>query len=98
MEIKIGKYTLRSDRFCAWLDKEYKQENGKIVQRRVSGYYRDFGLLLDDFIDTKVKESDANDMKQALAEIESAMKDAKKIARAAYKGDFTIVRNTPKEK
>ena len=98
MEIKIGKYTLRSDRFCAWLDKEYKQENGKIVQRRVSGYHQDIGLLLDDFIDTKVKESDAKDMKQVLAEIDSAMKDAKKIARAAYKGDFAIVRNTPKEK
>lgn len=96
MEIKIGKYTLRSDRFCAWLDKEYKQENGKIVQRRVSGYHRDIGLLLDDFIDTKVKESDARDMKQALAEIESAMKDAKKIARAAVKADFQIVRNKEK--
>lgn len=99
MEIKIGKYTLRSDRFCAWIDKDYlNKENGKIYQRRVAGYCRDFGTLLDDFIDNGVKESDATEVKQLLAEIESVTKDAKKIARAAYKGDFAIVRNAPKEK
>lgn len=96
MELKIGKYTLKSDKFCAWLEKECKTEQGKTTQRRVTGYFRDFNLLLDDFIDTKVKESDASDMKQALAEIDSALKDAKRIAKETVKADFHIVRERSK--
>ena len=98
MEVKVGKYTLKADRYGAWLEQEFKNEKGKIAQRRVSGYFRDLGALLDDFIDTRVKDSDANDMKQVLAEIDSALKDAKRIAREAVKADFHIVRTKEKEK
>ena len=90
MEIKIGKYTLKSDYFCCWLNQEVKTGKGKISQKRITGYYRDIGLLLDDFIDMRVKDSDASSMKQVLAEIEQATKDAKKIAREAYKGKFAL--------
>lgn len=96
MEIKVGKYTLKSDRFCCWLEKESKGKDGKIRQARVSGYFRDFGMLLDDFIDRRVKDSDANDMKQALAEIDASLKDAKKIAREAVKGNFKIIERNAK--
>ena len=90
MEITSGKYTLKSDRFCVWIEQEVKTEKGKIRHQRITGFYRDFGLLLDNFIDLRVKDSDASDMKQLLAEIESATKDAKKIAREAYKGKFAL--------
>ena len=90
MEITSGKYTLKSDRFCAWVEQEVKMDNGKIRHQRITGFYRDIGLLLDNFIDLRVKDSDATDLKQVLAEIEAAMKDAKKIAREAYKGKFAL--------
>lgn len=90
MRIQIGKYILRSDQFCAWLEQEVKTEKGKTRHQRITGYYRDIGLLLDNFIDLRTKDSDATDMKQVLAEIESATKDAKKIAREAYKGKFAL--------
>lgn len=96
MEVKIGKYTLKSDYLSAWIEEEFViqegKNKGKTTQRRVTGYFRDLGLLLDDFIDTKAKDNDAEDMTQALAEIETALKDAKKIARAAVKEDFHIIR------
>lgn len=98
MEIKIGRYTLQSDRYCCFIEQEFKNDKGKIAQRRVSGYFRDLGALLDDFIDTRVKDSDANNMKQVLAEIDSALKDAKRIARETIKADFHIVKDTRKEK
>ena len=90
MEIKTGKFTLKSDRFCCWLEQEVKTEKGHTRNQRITGFYRDIGLLLDNFIDLRVKDSDASDMKQVLAEIESATKDAKKIAREAYKGKFAL--------
>lgn len=90
MKIKTGKFTLKSDRFGAWIEQEVKTEKGKTRHQRITGYYRDFGLLLDNFIDLRTKDSDASDMKQVLAEIESATKDAKKIAREAYKGKFAL--------
>lgn len=98
MEIKIGRYTLKSDRFSCFIEQEFTQENGKVGQRRVTGYFRDIGSLLDDFIDTRTKDSDATELKQVLAEIESALKDAKKIARESVKADFQIIRNLGKEK
>lgn len=90
MEIRIGKFTLKSDRFCAWIEQEVKTEKGKSRHQRITGYYRDFGLLLDNFIDLRTKDSEASELKQVLAEIESATKDAKKIAREAYKGKFAL--------
>ena len=47
MEITSGKYTLKSDRFCAWIEQEVKTEKGKTRHQRITGYYRDIGLLLD---------------------------------------------------
>lgn len=97
MELKVGKYTLKSDRFCAFIEEEVNIKDSKTGKtkkgnKRVTGFCRDFGVLLDDFIDYKVKDSEAENMKQALAEIDSAMKDAKKIAKAAVKEDFHIIR------
>lgn len=98
MEIKVGHYTLKSDRFSCFITEEVKQENGKIGHRRVTGFHRDMGSLLDDFIDTKAKDSDATELKQVLAEIEDALKIAKQIARASVKAGFQIVRKARAEK
>lgn len=96
MEIKVGKYTIRSDRWCAYILEDIKVKEGKhkgeIIEKQVTGYHRDMGTLLDDFIDTKAKGSDAKTVKQVLADIDSALKDAKKIARESVKADFQIVR------
>ena len=100
MEIRVGHYILRSDKFCVWIDEEYKsvdeKTKGKVMTRRVAGYCTSFNRLLEDFMDKAVKESDAKRVEEALAVLDKATKDAKQIAKAAYKGDFKIVRNKEK--
>lgn len=83
MDIKVGKYVLRSDRYCCWLEKD---------GTRIAGYCTRLDRLLEDFIDKQVKESDAKTVEEALGVLDKATKDAKMIAKAAYKGDFKIVR------
>ena len=96
MEIKKGKYTLKSDKFCAWIEEEVKIKEGKrkgeTETRRVTGYFRNFEQLLNDFLETNTKDSDAKALEEVIKEIEKAAKDAKKIIREAIKGDFKISR------
>ncbi len=96
MEIKVGKYWLKSDKFCCWIEEEYKDKNGKTTSRRVAGYVTKMDRLLEDFIDKKFKDSDAKSMEEVIKILDEAVKDAKKIAVAAYKGDFKIIRHKEK--
>lgn len=96
MEIRAGKYTIKSDKFCAWVEEEAKIKDGKrkgeTETRRVTGYFRNFEQVLDDFIETKVKGSDAKSVEEVLKILDRATKDAKRIVREAKKGDFKIIR------
>ena len=88
MDIKIGKFTLKSDRYCAYIVEDVEAGTGKVRQERVTGYWREIGGLLDDFVDRQVKGSGAESMKQCLAEIETALNTARKLAREAYDVEF----------
>ena len=88
MEIKIKDYTLRSDKFSMWIEKD---------GNRIAGYCQSFNRLLEDFMDKAVKESDAKTVEEALAILDKATEEAKQIAKAAYKGDFKIVRSKESE-
>lgn len=76
MKIKIGKYTLYSDRWCYWLKEDkvvQKGENkGRVYDTTVCGYHPHIDSLLKAFVEIKIKESDATSMKKLL-------EDAKKI-------------------
>ena len=50
MEIKRGKYILRSEPMCCWIEEEYEYQNketGKVTKKTkaVSGYYPNFRML-----------------------------------------------------
>ena len=96
MEIKIGVYTIRSDKFCIWIEQDFEVTEGKakgtIVSRRITGYYRSLEKLLDDFIDVALKDSDAKSVEEALAILCKATKDASRIAKESIKKDFRIIR------
>ncbi len=96
MEIKVGKYYLKSDKFCCWVEEEYKDATDKMATRRVAGYVTSMNGLLEDFIDKKFKDNDAKSMEEVIKTLDKAVKDAKKIAVAAYKGNFQIVRHKEK--
>ena len=86
MDIKAGKYTLRSDSQCFWVEETRVAEKddgteGKEYQSRVSGYYAHIEDLLADFITRRFRSSDKEKMEDVLNELADAVKDSKKIVR-----------------
>ena len=86
MDIKAGKYTLRSDSQCFWIEETKVTEKedgtkGKPYQARVSGYYAHIEDLLADFSTRRFRSSDKEKMEDVLSELAEAVKDSKKIVR-----------------
>ena len=86
MDIKAGKYTLRSDSQCFWIEETRVTENedgtkGKPYQAKVSGYYAHIEDLLANFITRRFRSSDKEKMEDVLNELAEAVKDSKKIVR-----------------
>ena len=86
MDIKAGKYTLRSDSQGFWIEETRVVENddgeaGKPYQARVSGYYAHIEDLLADFVTRRFRNSDKQKMEDVLNELAEAVKDSKKIVR-----------------
>ena len=86
MDIKAGKYTLRSDSQCFWIEETKVTEKedgtkGKPYQARVSGYYAHIEDLLANFITRRFRSSDKEKMEDVLSELAEAVKDSKKIVR-----------------
>ena len=86
MDIKAGKYTLRSDSQCFWIEETKVTEKedgeaGKEYQVRASGYYAHIEDLLADFITRRFRSSDKEKMEDVLNELAEAVKDSKKIVR-----------------
>ena len=90
MDIKAGKYTLRSDSQCFWIEETRVAEKedgeaGKEYQARVSGYYAHIEDLLANFITRRFRSSDKEKMEDVLRELNTALKDAKKTIREYVK-------------
>lgn len=86
MDIKAGKYTLRSDSQCFWIEETRVAEKkdgteGKEYQARASGYYAHIEDLLADFVTRRFRSSDKEKMEDVLNELAEAVKDSKKIIR-----------------
>ena len=86
MDIKAGKYTLRSDSQCFWIEETRVTEKedgeaGKEYQVRASGYYAHIEDLLANFITRRFRSSDKEKMEDVLNERAEAVKDSKKIVR-----------------
>lgn len=88
MEIKRGKYTLRSDNACCWIDEEYIGKNGKPVIRCVSGYYPNFRMLAEQGLPSHlIRSSEATSMKKL---VEDVKKMEEKIAKMTTKKMATL--------
>lgn len=86
MDIKAGKYTLRSDSQCFWIEETKVTEKedgteGKEYQVRASGYYAHIEDLLANFITRRFRSSDKEKMEDVLNGLAEAVKDSKKIVR-----------------
>ena len=71
MEIKRGKYTLKSDRWCFWIEEEYTNKKGKKDIRNVSGYYADIEQLANGLANHTLGESEATSMRKLIDDVRS---------------------------
>lgn len=85
LEITEGRYTLHGDSQCFWITERTKTKSktakAEFNEKKIAGYSYTFEQLMDSFMDAKLRNSDAKDMEKALKQIESALRDAKKIVR-----------------
>jgi hypothetical protein len=83
MEVKIGKYIIKSDAYCMWMEEEYsgKTKGGveKVATRQVAGYVKTFEELLVNFMEKRLRSSDATEVKEVLAEFAKCEADIKKL-------------------
>lgn len=79
MEIKYGKYTVRSDSMNLWVEEEYTDRKGKPAARRVTGYARTFPELYQSFIGKKIRGSEAKTFEELRAEIAEISGEVMKI-------------------
>lgn len=93
IEIKRGKYILRSDNACCWVDEEYEVTNKKtgktsIRTKCISGYYPNFRMLAETGLPSHlVRSSDAKSMKKL---VEDVKKLEEKIGKMAVKQMETL--------
>lgn len=96
MEIKIGKYTIKSDAFCYWIEEEYEIQNGKTKGkkgvRRVAGYASSLDALFRQFVEHKHKASEASTVSELIKEMKQTMDDIELIKKSAVKEDFKKIR------
>lgn len=102
MDIRIGRYYLRSDRYSMWIDVEYETKKdgkptGKTAIRKVAGYSRDFDDLLRSFVRVHHRDNDAKTVKELLKVFKQVAEDTQEIKKTALKNDFKIIRQIAKE-
>lgn len=96
MEIRVGKYILKSDRYSMWIEEEHEVKEGKTkgkkVTKRVAGFTSNFDLLLRDFVRVKHRDNDAQTVKELLEILKKTAEDTEQIKKAALKEDFKLIR------
>lgn len=89
MNIKVGKYILRSDQYSMWIEEEYEQKNGKLASRKVAGYAWSIDNLLRQFSEAKIYGSDAETMEQLITVLRDVMKNLARLNEAALEQGFS---------
>lgn len=91
MNIKIGKYRLRSDQYSMWITEEYVKEQGRhkgeTAEKRVAGYAESFEVLLRQFVTDRVMDSDAESLETLLEQLSRTIDEGVAIAKAVAKGE-----------
>lgn len=79
MEIRYGKYIVRSDALNLWVEEEYTDRKGEIATKRVAGYARTFPELYKSFVDKKIRGSEAKTFEALREEIAGIAAETMKI-------------------
>lgn len=102
MEIRVGKFILRSDMYSLWIDEEYTSKGkdgkpGKKQTRRVAGYAPNIEILIRQFVAHKHMASEAATVEELIKELKQTAEDAALIKKTAVSNDLKAMRKTAKE-
>lgn len=101
MDIRVGKYILRSDQYCLWIDEEYTSKGkdgkpGKKQTRRVAGYAPNIDILVRQFVAHKHMASEAKTVEELIKELKQIVEDIALIKKTAVANDLKAMRKTAK--
>ena len=102
MEIRVGKYILRSDQFTLWIEEEYISKGkdgkpGKKQTRKVAGYTDNIDNLIRQFVAHKHRASEATTMTALIKELKQIAEDAAELKKTAVANDLKAMRKIAKE-
>ena len=101
MEIRVGKFILRSDQYSMWIDEEYTSKGkdgkpGKKQIRRVAGYASSIDNLIRQFVAHKHMASEATTVEELIKEWKQIADDAVMLKKTAVANDLKAMRKTAK--
>lgn len=100
MEIKVGRYTIKSDGFCYWIEEEYEIQKGKTKGKksikRVAGYANTLDALYRQFVEHKHRASEATTVAELVKEMKQTAEDIELIKKTAIKEDLRKIRKIGK--
>lgn len=71
------KHILCSEENCCWIMQMVTPEKGKPYERRVSGYVPTFEMAVESYIKKKINSSEATEIRQLKAEVESLKEEVR---------------------
>ena len=101
MEIRVGKFILRSDQYCMWIEEEYQSKGkdgkpGRVQRRKVAGYTNSIDNLIRQFCEHKHMASEATTVEELIKEWKQIIEDAAKLKKTAVSNDLKAMRKTAK--
>lgn len=102
MEIRVGKFILRSDDKSMWIEEEYQSKGkdgkpGRKQTRKVAGYTNSIDNLIRQFCEHKHMASEATTVEELIKEWKQIIEDASLIKKTAMANDLKAMRKTAKE-
>ena len=102
MEIRVGRFLLRSDDKSMWIEEEYQSKGkdgkpGRVQRRKVAGYTNNIDNLIRQFCEHKHMASEATTVEELIKEWKQIIEDAALLKKTAVANDLKAMRKTAKE-
>ena len=101
MDIRVGRFILRSDEKSMWIEEEYQSKGknnkpGRVQRRKVAGYTNNIDNLIRQFCEHKHMASEATTVEELIKEWKQIADDAVMLKKTAVANDLKAMRKTAK--
>lgn len=102
MDIRVGRFILRSDQYAIWIEEEYQSKGkdgkpGRKQTRKVAGYTNSIDNLVKQFVAHKHMASEATTVEELIKEMKQVAEDAALIKKTAVANDLKAMRKIAKQ-